>query len=225
MIQKHTFFGLVRKPLPCAQNPTLRPWESAGADAMLAYGRLMLSVRGRGQWRRVRWFGMCCAMTACSAYDAALLKAPALRTGGGGSPAIHTGGVGGSGGSVVVGDGGISTGTPDATTNETRCGDGQVTGEEKCDTGIEIGKPGACAIDCAPLGACSLRALNGSGCQAECVLLQANCNGGDGCCPGTCTRANDSDCSITCGDGVVQTDSGETCEDRKSTRLNSSHRL
>jgi hypothetical protein len=50
-----------------------------------------------------------------------------------------------------------------------------------------------------------------------CVVLQASCKGGDGCCPGSCTRANDSDCSISCGDGVVQTDSGETCEDGSKT--------
>jgi hypothetical protein len=36
------------------------------------------------------------------------------------------------------------------------------------------------------------------------------CQGGDGCCPAGCSQASDSDCSATCGDGVV--DDGETCD-------------
>jgi hypothetical protein len=56
------------------------------------------------------------------------------------------------------------------------------------------------------------RALNGSGCRAECLVLQAQCEGGDGCCPGNCMPSNDNDCSASCGDGVVQPNEGETCE-------------
>jgi len=93
----------------------------------------------------------------------------------------------------------------------TRCGDGLITGDEKCDLGIEASSAGACPTQCQPLAACAPRALNGTGCQAECVLLALVCKGGDGCCPGACTGSNDSDCSPSCGDGIVQHDT-ETCE-------------
>jgi hypothetical protein len=87
-----------------------------------------------------------------------------------------------------------------------------VTGSEICDTGIAGDEPGACPTECPPLSECVMRALNGTGCRAECVVLQAQCEGGDGCCPGNCMPSNDGDCSSKCGDGVVQTDEGETCE-------------
>jgi hypothetical protein len=124
-------------------------------------------------------------------------------TGGGG-----TGGTGGAGGlddddaSVPEADGG----------DETRCGDGLVSGTELCDTALEPGEAGACPTVCPPLSACVMRALNGTGCRAECVVLQAQCEDGDGCCPGNCTPSNDDDCSSMCGDGIVQENEGETCE-------------
>ena len=93
-----------------------------------------------------------------------------------------------------------------------RCGDGQVSGVEKCDTAIKAGEPGACPSDCPDLERCVPRVLNGTGCQTECVLRGLTCESGDGCCPGNCTRDNDLDCSSRCGDGIVQTTSGETCE-------------
>lgn len=100
---------------------------------------------------------------------------------------------------------------------EVHCGDGLVSGEEKCDIAIAAGAPGACPTQCPPLARCNPRALNNSGCQAECVLLQLVCMGGDDCCPGNCTVQNDSDCSSHCGDGVVQPEAGETCEPESST--------
>jgi hypothetical protein len=36
------------------------------------------------------------------------------------------------------------------------------------------------------------------------------CKNGDGCCPAACNHNNDSDCSATCGNGIVE--SGETCD-------------
>jgi hypothetical protein len=54
--------------------------------------------------------------------------------------------------------------------------------------------------------------LNGSNCQAECLVLAETCTDGDGCCPETCSAADDDDCPDNCGDGIVQADEGETCE-------------
>lgn len=106
---------------------------------------------------------------------------------------------------------------PPVQLDSTRCGDGQVTGEEKCDVGIAPGMPGACPTTCPELAPCSQRALNNSGCQAECVLLQLLCKNDDACCPGNCTDENDNDCSSNCGDGVVEADAGETCDPESST--------
>lgn len=94
----------------------------------------------------------------------------------------------------------------------THCGDGRVSGEEKCDIAITSGMPGACPTSCPDLAPCNPRALNNSGCQAECVPLQLICKSGDDCCPGNCTDKNDADCSSKCGDKIVQPEDGETCE-------------
>jgi hypothetical protein len=157
----------------------------------------------------------------CSAYDPALLPLQSTSSQlGAGTGAAQSGSAGASGdavagssvgvgaaGSWLAGSGGGVDVLP-----ATRCGDGLITGDEKCDPGIEASTPGACPTQCSPLAACAPRALNGTGCQAECVLLALVCKSGDGCCPGMCTGRNDADCSASCGDGVVQADSGETCE-------------
>jgi hypothetical protein len=95
---------------------------------------------------------------------------------------------------------------------DVHCGDGRVTGDEKCDIGVPDGMPGSCPKECPELAKCNPRKLNNSGCQSECVILQLVCMSGDKCCPGNCTDKNDADCSSTCGDGMVQSDKGETCE-------------
>lgn len=46
----------------------------------------------------------------------------------------------------------------------------------------------------------------GNGCTTDIV----SCVSGDGCCPSACDANNDTDCSRTCGNGVL--DSGETCD-------------
>jgi hypothetical protein len=92
------------------------------------------------------------------------------------------------------------------------CGDGEVSLSEKCDVAIELGRPGACPTECPPLVDCVARMLNGSNCQAECVVLEQLCRSGDGCCPSRCDSGSDGDCSERCGDGIVQHDEGETCE-------------
>src|SRR5262252_6275973 len=76
------------------------------------------------------------------------------------------------------------------------CGDGVVQPTEKCDTAIPAGQHGACPTSCDDQMACTTDSLTGSGCQQQCVhgAITA-CQGGDGCCPSTCTTGNDSDCS------------------------------
>jgi hypothetical protein len=177
------------------------------------------------------------AATACSVHDPARLEplpieagsssdsgkggsAGNMPAGRGGQNAGGTGGIGGSGsvgglggaGGDAGGMGGDASMQDEDAGEVTRCGDGLVSGTELCDTDIEPGEPGACPAACPPLSACVMRALNGSGCQAECVVLQAQCEDADGCCPGNCTPDNDDDCSSKCGDGVVQENEGETCE-------------
>lgn len=105
----------------------------------------------------------------------------------------------------------------DAGTTQT-CGDGLVAGRERCDTAIVAGEAGACPTSCPPSPDCLPRVLSGSACQASCVLAEGElgCKAGDGCCPGSCTHSSDSDCSARCGDGIVQPESGETCEFQSS---------
>ena len=112
------------------------------------------------------------------------------------------------------GDGGVTI-EPDGG-DATRCGDGLVTGTEVCDTRIASGEFGACPTECPALSDCVTRALSGVGCQAECIVLQAQCADGDGCCPNDCMPSNDNDCSSSCGDGIVQEDERETCEPEPS---------
>jgi hypothetical protein len=157
-----------------------------------------------------------------------LPQSAASQSGNGGSAGSVTGGRGGqSGGSGGAGStggsggaaGAVDSGVDDADTDSgeaTFCGDGLVNGMELCDTAIAADEPGACPSECSPLSQCVTRALNGTGCRAECVVLQAQCSDGDDCCPGNCTPSNDDDCSASCGDGVVQEDEMETCEPEPS---------
>lgn len=94
----------------------------------------------------------------------------------------------------------------------TRCGDGIISGVEKCDTAIDSDAQGGCPTQCPPLAACAKRVLNGTACQAECVVVEPSCVDDDDCCPGGCNAMSDNDCSSACGDGKVDAELGETCE-------------
>lgn len=86
------------------------------------------------------------------------------------------------------------------------CNDGKVDLGETCDP------LSTCPTDCPPVG-CQLRALdNGGTCTAICdnTAVQTTCLNGDGCCPTSCSAKNDSDCTATCGNGIVE--QGETCD-------------
>jgi hypothetical protein len=98
------------------------------------------------------------------------------------------------------------TSVPDAAEAGPKCGNGRVDPGETCDP------LASCPTTCAPVG-CQLRALEKAGtCEATCVAttMQTACANADGCCPSGCTGANDSDCTATCGNGILET--GETCE-------------
>lgn len=162
-----------------------------------------------------------CAFAACSVYDAKLSHATAsVRDrrdasvdGSMARPDDHDAR---DAHEASQSDDDAGTSIPQSTTGTT-CGDGRITGNETCDTGIQAGMPGACPTECPELAHCAPRALNNSGCQAECVVLPLICMSGDGCCPANCTGQNDHDCSSKCGDGVIEDDLGETCESESST--------
>jgi cysteine-rich repeat protein len=91
------------------------------------------------------------------------------------------------------------------------CGDGIVSGNEKCDTAIAAGLPGACPTVCSPLAPCMLPVLSGTGCDAECMPVTISMAGPiDGCCPDGADATTDRDCKPRCGNTVVET--GESCD-------------
>jgi hypothetical protein len=58
---------------------------------------------------------------------------------------------------------------------------------------------------------CTEDSVDGAGCSATCVHTPiTTAADGDGCCPAGTTSDADSDCSITCGNGTVE--SNETCD-------------
>jgi hypothetical protein len=177
-----------------------------------------------GQLTSVRRIVLCtlfCVFGACSVYQPELIGTNhgAMRSDAAddAGPLGDGAGAGGSGLSDAGSRGVIDDDAGSVAVPRTLCGDGRVSGDEKCDIGISEGSPGACPTKCPELAHCNPRALNNSGCQAECVLLQMVCMSGDGCCPGNCTADNDTDCSSRCGDGLVQEEYGETCEPESTT--------
>lgn len=161
------------------------------------------------------WLVLAAVSSACGAYDEDLIKprGNASRRDAGSQASTRT-----SAASTLVTDsrrdGQLSddSGVFLDATPLTVCGDGRVTGVEKCDVAIKPGLPGACPTECPDLEKCVPRILNGTACQTACELRQVLCESGDGCCAGNCTPSNDADCSASCGDGVLQP--LETCEPR-----------
>lgn len=90
------------------------------------------------------------------------------------------------------------------------CGDGVVGPSESCDP------PDSCPSEahCRSEDACIAAVFSGKAkhCTARCELKPiTTCMDGDGCCPNGCAGEDD-DCSATCGDGIVDAKSHETCE-------------
>jgi hypothetical protein len=99
---------------------------------------------------------------------------------------------------------------PPLEAHDPSCGDGQVSGDESCDTAIDEGEPGACPAACGEDQPCEIHLLIGSRCQARCFSSPIERpRDGDGCCPPGENAAADADCQV-CGDGIVSL--GEYCD-------------
>jgi hypothetical protein len=97
------------------------------------------------------------------------------------------------------------------------CGNGIVEAGESCDDGPGAPSAETCPKSCPPSpSACIKNVLVGdaASCSARCEATPVTSCGQtrDGCCAPGCTSATDPDCSPTCGDGIVQAASGETCD-------------
>jgi len=113
------------------------------------------------------------------------------------------------------GDGCCPAGCTTATDSDcsATCGNGTVEAGETCD--------GDCPTGCSDGNACTVDSLTGaaSTCSAVCKYQPiTQCKGGDGCCPTGCAATTDSDCSATCGNGVLE--AGETCDGDCPTSCN-----
>jgi hypothetical protein len=87
------------------------------------------------------------------------------------------------------------------------CGNGVVESGETCDP------PSSCPTSCDDGNACTVDQLTGTAqnCNVACSHSAiSTCESGDGCCPTGCDSTTDTDCSVSCGNGVVE--SGETCD-------------
>jgi len=191
------------------------PWD-AGVDAEAGSGGV------GGQWQiasdsgvdsQVRGGGGASGIAGHAAPERMDTEA------GGGGGAGFRGGVGGGGAGgqgvevaakpPVAGSAGAAPNTAAGMTAPPpppapRCGDGRVDQGELCD--------GNCPV-CSKPSACVAVTQTGSAdtCDLKCSTAPITlCKSGDGCCPDSCTHANDSDCPAKCGDGAV--DPGETCD-------------
>jgi hypothetical protein len=109
--------------------------------------------------------------------------------------------------SCANGDGCCANGCTTSNDNDcsASCGNGIIESSEACD--------GNCPSTCDDQNVCTTDTATGSSasCDRRCQNAPITaCKAGDGCCPPGCTNANDSDCSATCGDQVVN--NGERCD-------------
>lgn len=116
-------------------------------------------------------------------------------------------GGGGSAGNAVVTAAGSGAAAPRpagqvAPPPTPRCGDNNVDPGETCD--------GHCPESCDDGDPCTKDQLTGSDCNVRCVSTAIAAGAADGCCPDGATSLTDGDCSVSCGNGVVE--AGETCD-------------
>ncbi|MCB9653367.1 MAG: putative metal-binding motif-containing protein [Deltaproteobacteria bacterium] len=109
----------------------------------------------------------------------------------------------------VDGDGCCAPGCNSTNDNDcpVSCGNGVLEAGETCDPS------GSCPTACDDGNACTTDILSGSAsaCDAACAFEAiTQCIDDDGCCAAGCNSTNDNDCSVSCGNGVLE--AGETCD-------------
>src|SRR6185312_6805081 len=151
---------------------------------------------------------LCVLSVSCRVYDAELVRELAANEGNRASTSNATGPM-------------LDAGGADAELVEAgpvivpACGNGRVDGRERCDIAIPVGEVGACPDGCREQDGCFAQELAGQRCGARCVPKEITESiSGDGCCPKGATAATDSDCSATCGNGVIE--ASETCDPKES---------
>jgi hypothetical protein len=91
------------------------------------------------------------------------------------------------------------------------CGDSIVGPVETCDPPSECHTQETCPQGSACIG--GVFSGDPALCTSRCnIVLIDDCADDDDCCPAGCTNATDNDCSQECGDAIVQSTAGETCE-------------
>jgi len=158
-----------------------------------------------------------------SAAASRIAASGTIAAGGGGegsanginSSARHAGGASAGTSGVLIADAGgsaASSTSPSAGSggrSSQWCGNGVIETGETCD--------GNCPDSCPAQRGCVAFKVSGSGasCDAECVMMNVStAKPGDGCCPEGANAAADSDCPVSCGDGILQ--EPETCEPRSA---------
>jgi len=150
---------------------------------------------------------------AASTLDGGLRRASVGMSAGRGGMTASLGGRDGTG--MVMGD---TAGADDAGAADAALDGGERPGAPVCGNGIREGEElcdgDDCPVECPPNENKCVRAeLVGSAatCDAQCQPTEITaCAADDGCCPKGCNFGNDTDCSETCGDGVLS--DRETCE-------------
>jgi hypothetical protein len=146
------------------------------------------------------------AGTSCRVYDSERLQ----QLGAGGRAELVN--------ASTVDDGGNRLDAGDEPLIVPACGNGRMDDREHCDIAIPQGAPGACPDGCSARDGCLAEELVGQRCGARCAPREISESvPGDGCCPNGATPATDSDCSATCGNGLVE--AGETCDPPGSCAL------
>ena len=91
------------------------------------------------------------------------------------------------------------------------CGNGVLDAGEKCDITAPAGSPNACPKSCNDGNSCTYDQLTGKDCLAACQYTPITHAGPkDGCCPAGASSLTDPDCTVVCGNGLLE--AGEWCD-------------
>ena len=91
------------------------------------------------------------------------------------------------------------------------CGNGVLDTGEKCDIAAPAGSPNACPKSCNDGNSCTYDQLTGKDCLAACLYTAITHAGpADGCCPAGASSLTDPDCTVVCGNGLLE--AGEKCD-------------